>query len=187
MPSPHFENTVCKILSLSYPLKWKQQVLWNVVCLFRPCLSVARWTEFARLFTIVYFVHFFGNYKSSKTVLGHSCPQLRLRINFGQKWHSIHFGRIFHKLVWSPCSSQLRLPSIWLGNLLQIGFKRNEKRMHKKCLSYQRNEASHGLLCYHLSFWNKLKAYVKKNFFIFRNFCCYIWSELTWVNSYIFL
>jgi hypothetical protein len=34
--------------------------------------------------------------------LGHSFPQLRLYINFGREWIGLHFGRIFHKLIWSP-------------------------------------------------------------------------------------
>jgi hypothetical protein len=32
-------------------------------------------------------------------ILGHS-----LRINFGKKWIGSHFGRLFHKLIWSPWS-----------------------------------------------------------------------------------
>jgi hypothetical protein len=36
-------------------------------------------------------------------ILGLLFPQYKLRVDFSKKWVGIHFGRLFHKLIWSPC------------------------------------------------------------------------------------
>jgi hypothetical protein len=45
---------------------------------------------------------FWENDKSKQLFGGNSFPQLRLSITFGNKWIGIHYGRFFHKLIWSP-------------------------------------------------------------------------------------
>jgi hypothetical protein len=37
------------------------------------------------------------------TFLGHFVQWLSLSNTFDGKWVGLHFGRIFHKLIWSPC------------------------------------------------------------------------------------
>jgi hypothetical protein len=80
-------------------------------------------TNFLRLFTCAHkqgdriwrisaqwAIIFFGllTYKLQKqtTFLGYFIPRLSLCINLAIKWVGLHFGRSFHKHIWSHCSQR---------------------------------------------------------------------------------
>jgi hypothetical protein len=48
--------------------------------------------------------------------LGYFFPRSKLRINFDEKRVRLHFGQLFHKLIWSPC-----LVGTWTQSLLVHG------------------------------------------------------------------
>jgi hypothetical protein len=59
---------------------------------------------------IVFFGHFIENNRSSAKYWATFFQQYQSCINLDQKWVGLHFGRLFHKLVWSRCS---RAASMW--------------------------------------------------------------------------
>jgi hypothetical protein len=45
-------------------------------------------------------------------ILGFLATWLRVCINFDEKSIGLHFGRFFHKLIWSPCK-YIHEPMAW--------------------------------------------------------------------------
>jgi hypothetical protein len=50
----------------------------------------------------VYFGQLFVNYGNSPVYLGYFFPRQKLCFKFGKKRLGLHFGRLFHKRIWSP-------------------------------------------------------------------------------------
>jgi hypothetical protein len=54
---------------------------------------------------IVFFGQFFSKIMKAAQSFGPFFPHFRLYIRFGKKRLGLHFGRFFHKLIWSPWST----------------------------------------------------------------------------------
>jgi hypothetical protein len=62
---------------------------------------VTRLGEFSHIERLFPLGSFLKNTELAK-IFGYFFPQISLCINFGKKWHGLHFGRFFLKLIWSP-------------------------------------------------------------------------------------
>jgi hypothetical protein len=46
----------------------------------------------------------FWKIQNCSIILDYFYPRKKFNINFDKKWDGPHFGRFFHKLIWSPCN-----------------------------------------------------------------------------------
>jgi hypothetical protein len=68
--------------------------------------------QIVRFFAHCLTVHFgqlFENQRSSINFYSTYILFFTVKINLGKKCVGLHIGRFFHELIWSPCSSVLRL------------------------------------------------------------------------------
>jgi hypothetical protein len=73
----------------------------------------------------------FPHYISIPHFGGYFVQQLSLFINLDTKWVGLHFGRIFHKLIWSPWLGPLKM---WwaLAHTKNIHFEHSIKRSFQR-------------------------------------------------------
>jgi hypothetical protein len=87
--------------------------------LLAESLSLLQGDQIGRIFAHWATVFFWQLYSKKATVfkiLRQFYPRYKLHINFEEIRVGSHFGRVFNKLIWSPCSP----PSSWLPSCCQV-------------------------------------------------------------------